>query len=694
MSAFNSRSRIFLRQIPLRMVTAAVCIGAMATLSAAARAQGSATAYTDHIAYNAGSTVQLNVQFPPSMASLPSAVDLAATVRYAGETAPVVSQVSLVKNFTVPESARSIGYRALWKVPSDAAAGRYLVDLVITNGQTHEVVSTLQGAASFAVYRKLVKIERIELDKTYYKPGDAVACRISVKNLTEHALSGLRVEFSDRYWPWIGNPAPSTVHAVPLDKSLSLAANAEQELASASAAVAPEAKETVFHQYAVVVWDHERKNIYDIAFSPLTFVQPPGAAAEPSYPGQFTYSQLADMNTTNYRQFLPPELNSAAIQFNHAHTMFPTGGQAVVLFTISNSTDTPWRGVSVITRWLDKNGKEVARNLSDKPFDLIPGADPLPWTSTFRLPERAGLYRARVQIINSFAQVLAMNDMEVAANPLPRSILIFCAHEDDEGGWSGLIRAAVENNIPLHFVYFTSGDAGSCDRYYQHSCNPSEALRFGSVRMSETRSTLAHLGVPSENIFFLGLPDGGSGQIWYDHLDANQPYLSVLLATDHSPYAEAVSSNLPYARRPVVEVVKAYVKEFQPEVIVTAHPPNQGHIDHIVNNYFVVKGLQELLREKAISPDVKLLVDRIYDPKSVPQTPYQYDERDFFVTGDAAALAQESWWYYQSQGGNRAQGNLRDFDKLPRSQPHRVVLDWKDHEGWNEKRAASGSPGQ
>ena len=99
-----------------------------------------------------------------------------------------------------------------------------------------------------------------------------------------------------------------------------------------------------------------------------------------------------------------------------------------------------------------------------------------------------------------------------------------------------MIRAAVENHIPIHFVYFTSGDAGSCDRYYEHSCAPAEALNFGVLRMEEARRSVGHLGVPRENIYFLGLPDGGSGQIWYDHVEASNPYLSVLLASEHAPY--------------------------------------------------------------------------------------------------------------------------------------------------------------
>jgi len=661
---------------------------------ASSRGAESLQVISDQIAYNAGSAVNLEIVFPNGQEVQPNS-DFLITLRYVGDPKPVLDHAALGETVITTGSKYSTGFRKLWEIPANARTGRYEVDLLRVEQLTQQVTGEQRGAASFSVYRKLVEVSRINLDKTFYTSGDHIGCIVTLLNLTDHPLKDLRVEFSDRYWPWIAEPAASVASTIkPLSEDFSLLAGQKSQLAVPNCAVAREVEKPAVHQYGVVVWDHERKNVYEISFSPTVFISPRGATASTPYPQQYIYSDLGDVDTESYRQFYPSQFNSAAIQFDHAHTMFPTGGEAVVRFTLSNSTDAPWRGVSAVTRWVSQDGRELARNVSDKTFDLIPGADPLPWSSTFHLPTDAGLYRARVQVTNTFGQVLAMNDLEVAANPLPQSILIFCAHEDDEGGWSGLIRAAVENNIPLHFVYFTSGDAGSCDRYYQHSCSPSEALRFGTVRMNETRTTLGHLGVPPENIFFLGLPDGGSGQIWYDHPDPSQPYLSVLLASDHSPYAEAARPNLPYARQSVVDMVKAYVKRFQPEVIVTAHPPNQSHIDHIVNNYFVVKGLEELLRDKAISPELKVLVDRIYDPKSVPQTPYQYAEREFFVTGDAMALAQEAGWFYQSQGGNRAQGNIRVFEKLPRSQPYREVLDWKDHEGWNETRSASESPEQ
>jgi hypothetical protein len=92
-----------------------------------------------------------------------------------------------------------------------------------------------------------------------------------------------------------------------------------------------------------------------------------------------------------------------------------------------------------------------------------------------------------------------------------------------------------------------------------------------------------------------------------------------------------------------------------------------------------------LLREGVISPRLELRVDRVYDPQAQPPTPYHYAQKVLHVSGEVMARAQEAGWFYQSQGGNRALGRLRTFDQLPRTQAYRQILDWKEHEGWNEK---------
>ncbi len=646
---------------------------------------------TDRPSYNVGADVRIRLveerpSAGPAGGSEPASREIVASIRYAGEGQPTLATFPVPARLLPSESHRSPEYFTLWKVPLDARTGRYEIGLTESDPKMHRVLRGVPKAASFMVYRKLVRIEEIKLDKTFFTAGDPVAVSVKLKNLTHGPLSGLRVEFSDRYWPWIAGPAEQArASVVELSSGLTLPADGEESLRSEKVGVAKDVNQPSTHQFAVVVWDPGRKNVLDIAFSQLSFVHGPRADSPKPYPGQYTYSDLGSVNATSYRHFYPPQLESGAIEFGRGHTMFASGGSGQVSFAIVNPTPNAWRGVALRARLLSPDGAEVASKVVAESLDVDAGKSTPKQEVEFNWPAGpGGLYRAEVEVQDASGRTLATNTLELGVNPLPKSILIFCAHEDDEGGYAGLARAAVENHIPIHFVYFTSGDAGSCDRYYEHSCSPAEAFDFGGLRMDEVRASLGHLGVPREAIYFLGLPDGGSGQIWYSHRPASNPFLDPLLATDHAPYDGLVHPNLPYARDSIVDAVKELIRKFQPEVVGTAHPPSVGHIDHIVNNYFVVKALQEMLAEGAVSPDLTLLVDRAYDPKQQPKTPYQYRDVFLHVSGEVAALAQEAGWFHQSQGGTRGQGNVQPFAQLPRTETFRQVLDWKDHAGWNE----------
>ena len=297
------------------------------------------------------------------------------------------------------------------------------------------------------------------------------------------------------------------------------------------------------------------------------------------------------------------------------------------------------------------------------------------------------MYTLHISIEAANRAVLAQNQLEFAVNKLPESMLIFMAHQDDDTAHPALIRAAIENKIPIHFVYLTSGDSGGCDRFYMHSCDAARAMDFGEVREAEARASLGHLGVKPEDISFLGLPDGGLEQIWYRHKTADNPYLSVLLASDHAPFQDAAIPNLPYARDGIVAAVKTYIERFHPALIVTGHP-DERHVDHRTDNWLVVKAMQQLLRERKIPRATELLVDVSYGARPGKHAPYRYEKEVFFASGEAAKLGQEALWYYQSQEGNHQQAEIKDFLDLPRREayPHFRVLDWWEHEGWNEER--------
>jgi LmbE family N-acetylglucosaminyl deacetylase len=678
------------------VVSCVALASALLLSSVPAWAQAGIQAVADNISYNVGETVRLKVVYVRPEDAAPDRgddlragmpVDLAVTIRYAGESAALVSEVPLAGSFVPSKSGSATEYRAIWEIPNEARTGRYEMDLVGRDSQSHAVVWNLPRATSFAAHRKLLRIERFELDKTFYTSGDPVGCLVALTNLSDQHLRGLRVEFSERYWPWIAQSSERAgVDVVTLQDALALELSGSARLENPRVVVAKVVTQSTVQQYAAVVWDQERKDIYDIAFSPLAFIQPPGGGSRKPYPLQYVYPDLSAVDTSSYRQFIRPELNSAAIQFDRSHTMFASGSEASVKFSVVNPTDEAWRGVTIRAGLRSLGSAEFAKNLLGEKIDLAPRASALERETKFALPsDGGGNFRVVVEVRSPSGEALASNSLELGVNPLPKSILIFCAHEDDEMAHAGIIRAAVENRVPLHLVYFTSGDAGSCDRYYQHSCSPAEALNFGALRMEEARAALGHLGVPRENIFFLGLPDGGLGQIWSHHPEPSDPYLSVLLASDHAPYEGLARPNLPYARKTVLEAVKELIRKFQPEVVYTAHPPNPGHIDHIMTGYLVVQALHELRREGVISAGLELRVDRVYDPQAQPPTPYHYAQKVLHVSGEVMARAQEAGWFYQSQGGNRALGRLRTFDQLPRTQAYRQILDWKEHEGWNEK---------
>ena len=125
-------------------------------------------------------------------------------------------------------------------------------------------------------------------------------------------------------------------------------------------------------QYAAVVWDHDRKNVLAIGFTPLVFINPPGVVAPRPYPMQYIYPSLDKVNTASYRHFHPEPFGAGAIQFDTHHTQFPSGAEATVKFSLANPTDAAWRQVTVRARLLGPDGKELANQVVVERVDLNP----------------------------------------------------------------------------------------------------------------------------------------------------------------------------------------------------------------------------------------------------------------------------------------------------------------------------------
>jgi LmbE family N-acetylglucosaminyl deacetylase len=320
------------------------------------------------------------------------------------------------------------------------------------------------------------------------------------------------------------------------------------------------------------------------------------------------------------------------------------------------------------------SGINLAYNATDK---VAADAWSIPSTMT------PGTYAVELALTGNGGKLLARTTTEIAVNELPASLMVICAHEDDEQAYAGLIRVAVEAKIPVQVLILTAGDVGECERYLDKPCGPNEAREFGTVRMEESADALGHLGLPRDMFIDLGLPDGGSGAIWFDHKDSSNPFLSIYLACDHAPYENVYKPNLPYARDAVIQAIRQIITNFHPAMLALTGP-DERHVDHRTANWFAIKACQALLKQKALDPQTIVLADQVYGSGGFKPAPYKYENYVVHLSGEAAALKQEMSWIYQSQDGNLAEGDKKTYSELPREEKHLRIMDWQEHEGWNE----------
>ena len=158
------------------------CLGSAPHVILSAPPQASLESVTDRVTYNAGDQVRLRIIFPSPEAEQTRARYLFA-VRYEGEEKPVADGLALGNPAGSPQ-----GYRLLWKVPPEARAGRYEIDV---RGQSPASQQDITRLCSFVVHRQVMQIVSAEVAQPYYTSGDAIGCSVKMENLSAQTLPGL-----------------------------------------------------------------------------------------------------------------------------------------------------------------------------------------------------------------------------------------------------------------------------------------------------------------------------------------------------------------------------------------------------------------------------------------------------------------------------------------------------------------------
>ena len=155
-------------------------------------------------------------------------------------------------------------------------------------------------------------------------------------------------------------------------------------------------------------------------------------------------------------------------------------------------------------------------------------------------------------------------------------VLILAPHPDDEVlGCGGVIQQALAMGLPLRIVFFTYGDNNQWSfliyRKYPVLA-PGAVQRMGLVRHDEAVAASRALGVPPEQLTFLGYPDFGTLQMWKSHWGDRPPLQSMLTHATAVPYANALHPGAPYTGDSALADLTEILHAFQPTKVFVSHP--------------------------------------------------------------------------------------------------------------------------
>jgi len=142
-----------------------------------------------------------------------------------------------------------------------------------------------------------------------------------------------------------------------------------------------------------------------------------------------------------------------------------------------------------------------------------------------------------------------------AFEPITRDdrILIMAPHPDDETlGTAGIIQKAVRAGADVRVVYLTNGEHNQVAFivYEKRIVFKQKAIiQMGELRQQEAIAAMELLGVPQENLIFLGYPDFGTLAIFMRHWGDAKPFKNMLTRVASVPSRATTTRTFPCRSR-------------------------------------------------------------------------------------------------------------------------------------------------
>jgi LmbE family N-acetylglucosaminyl deacetylase len=184
-----------------------------------------------------------------------------------------------------------------------------------------------------------------------------------------------------------------------------------------------------------------------------------------------------------------------------------------------------------------------------------------------------------------------------AWKPPSCDVLVFAPHSDDEAiGCAGVMLQALERKQRVVVVIITAGDghvraAAAVAGKEVEKLVPEDFGKLAELRQQHSQRGMERIGVSSENLIFLGYPDGGLDRIYLMNGEApfRQPFTrkSGTYGSAVRDYHSQVHGHpAPYTKAAVLADIAEIIQSCRPQEIFVTNDAD-SHGDHRAAGWFV-----------------------------------------------------------------------------------------------------------
>ncbi len=180
------------------------------------------------------------------------------------------------------------------------------------------------------------------------------------------------------------------------------------------------------------------------------------------------------------------------------------------------------------------------------------------------------------------------------------TILVVAAHPDDEFlGVAGYVAASIKNGAQAYVIVVTNGEASLiADAITKRSLlfPPSFFVKEGNRRPMESLAALSWIGVPKDQVYFLGYPTRELKNLLLRNWSASTPFRSPYTKQSAPPFDMVFDPDARYTGENAVADIRELIERIRPTILLTQGKEDEND-DHRAVYYFTQKAMADAGRE-------------------------------------------------------------------------------------------------